>query len=102
MSSRKSPTSLSVDLVLDALAVFRLSRLIVADSILDEPRGKLLVHLESNGHSKLAYLIGCPWCISFHTAIFVVCARRLGPKAWSPIAKVLAASAVTGLLSADT
>lgn len=42
-------------------------------------------------------LIGCPWCASPWIAIGVLAARRFVPSMWSPLAKVLAASAVAGI-----
>lgn len=87
-----------IEFVVDALATFRLSRLVVQDTILDEPRARLLVALERDGHDKLAYLVGCPWCVSPYLAAAVVCARRLAPRAWSPVARTLAFSAVAGIV----
>lgn len=87
------------DLALDALAVFRLTHLVVDDAILDTPRNALVDRLNGEGHAKLAYLVSCPWCVSPYVAVGVVVARRLFPKAWSLCARVLAFSAITGILS---
>ena len=46
---------------------------------------------------KLATLVTCPWCASFYVAIAVVVARRIAPRAWTPIARALAGSHLAGL-----
>lgn len=86
------------DLLLDALATYRLTRLVISDTIIDEPRARLLIHLETTGHPKLAYLAGCPWCLSIYVGAAVVIARRRAPRAWDPIARALSYSAVAGIV----
>lgn len=91
-------------LIVDALAVFRLTRLIIRDELTAGLRSKLehAVHQETRSAAvagKLGTLIKCPWCCSPYVAVFVVSARRLAPRAWGPIAEVLAFSAVTGLVA---
>jgi hypothetical protein len=51
-----------LSLLLTSLAVARVTRLIVEDEILAEPRMWALMRLDENG--KLAYLLVCPWCMS--------------------------------------
>lgn len=87
------------DLALDALAVFRISRLLTDDAILDAPRSRYVDRMTERGHENLAYLATCGWCVSAHVAFGVVVARRLFPLAWSPVARALAFSAVAGILS---
>ena len=83
-----------MNLLVDALAVFRLTRLVTRDRILEPVRARA-----EAGPEWLRYLSGCPWCISIHAAVGVVVARRLAPKAWGPLAEVLAFSAVAGLIA---
>lgn len=90
------------DLLLDALATFRLTRLVVADTLLEEPRARLLVRLETSGHHKLAEGLSCMWCVSIWLAPAVVIARRRAPRAWDPVARTLAFSAVAGAVHALT
>lgn len=87
------------DLALDALATFRLSKLIVDDVILDGPRNRFVDRMTAAGHPKLVWLAGCPWCVSPYVAVAVIVARRVFPRAWPACARVLAFSAVAGILS---
>lgn len=47
----------------------------------------------------LGEIVVCPWCNSPYVAVAVLAARRFAPRLWGPVAWVLAASAVTGLLT---
>lgn len=113
------------DLVVDALAAFRLTRLVVADTITEGPRAKLLARIylaarrpppadmsepgndwthavqDDPDPPKLATLVTCPWCAGFYVSIGVVVARRLAPRAWAPIARAFAISGVAGVLGAQ-
>lgn len=90
--------------LVDALAVFRLTRLVLQDDITAPLREKVrhaaMRSVDSPGvAAKLNTLISCPWCVSPYCAAMVFCARRLMPRAWAPVAEVLAASAITGLVA---
>lgn len=145
--------------VVDALAAFRLTRLIVEDTIADPPRDLAYewavggeqcdahrhgertfrcsrpaghrsdlheariryLHAEEDEvvrwtdsddgamapspvewrHPKVAEFLGCPWCAGFWISIGVVGARRFAPRLWDPVARVLATSAIAGILSED-
>lgn len=86
------------DLV-DCLAVFRLARLATEDVITEPAREQLHAKLTLGGHTKIAYLITCPWCASMYIGAGVVIARRVAPRVWGPVAAALAFSAVAGLLA---
>lgn len=110
-----------VELVVDALAAYRLTKLVVDDVITEDLRelaidviyateGRQLdeegcesvseaVHQDPDP-PKLAVLLTCPWCAGFWVSFGVVMARRLAPRSWSPLARALAFSSVAGLLSA--
>lgn len=92
----------TVWLTVDALAVYRLSRLVTRDSLplVKRPR-EALVRRGQRGHSLTwwAELVTCPWCVSMYLAPIVLGARAYAEVAWSPLALVLAGSAVAGLLS---
>lgn len=88
----------ALDLTVDALAVFRIVRFLQQDSLIDRPRNAVLSRLDAT-HPKLAELGACPWCISPYVAAGVIVARWSFPRAWPVAARVLALSAVTGLLS---
>jgi uncharacterized protein DUF1360 len=98
MARRSSQTG---DLVVDALASYRVTRLLVSDRIVDRHRDALVDRLRRGGHRKLVELSECPWCIGFWVACGVVAARRAVPRAWSPVAEAFAFSAVSGLLASE-
>ena len=117
------------DLVLDALATYRLTRLVTRDTITAEPRERFVRHeyahagdvtaaeqllndepaagacwveqVDADGARapKLAKLVTCPWCASIYVAAGVVLARRLAPRAWDPLARLLSFAAVAGLVA---
>lgn len=80
--------------ILDSLAVFRLTRLILDDSITQPIRDAVL---EANS-PKMVELFTCPWCMSVWMGIGVVAARTIAPKAWNYPRRVLAFSAVAALI----
>jgi len=114
-------------LIIDALAVFRLTRLIVADGIFDRPRNWILTRFPGaetefyadavervprrlvpvSGSSPrvwvavepswLGRLLECCWCVSVWTAAGVVVARQMWGW-WEWPALVLAYAAVAGML----
>lgn len=85
--SRPAPLTL----LIDALVVFRLTRLLIADKISEAPRERL-----ARVGPNAAYFTTCPWCVSWWMGCLVVAARRLAPKAWSPVAEALAFSGMAG------
>lgn len=85
-------------LVIDALAVHRLTCLVVDDVILDGPRDAVGRWAETNGHPKVDYWLGCHWCVSMWVAAGVVAVART--RWWrTAVAPALALSAVAGLIS---
>lgn len=90
------------ELLVDALACFRLTHLTSADALLEEPRDWITEWASRTHHRKVRYFATCPWCQSFHWGIFVFWARRRHPEQWAPVATVLAFSAVTGILATTT
>lgn len=103
-----------VELVVDALAAARLTRLAVADKITEPVRdrwieaaytaaGRAEQHrrdADQFGWSdvvacdpnppRLAYLATCPWCAGVWISAAVVAVRRAAPRAWTPVAAALA------------
>lgn len=114
---------LVLDLVLDALAAYRLTRLATADVLLATPRAAVVRRSyvggppftvptevvaaggwvpyaqDDEGAPKLAVLVTCRWCAGMWVSLGVVVARRLFPRAWPPLAKALAFSAGAALLA---
>ncbi len=112
-----------IPFLLDSLATFRLSRLVTTDTLTAAPRDAVIrwayrhdpvqrpqvevitpgawadeVALDTNP-PKMAVLATCPWCASVWCAAGVVALRRLVPRAWGPVAEVLALAAVAGLVA---
>jgi hypothetical protein len=81
-------------LVVGALAVYRLTRLVVADVLLDGPRARL-----SARSDRWAVFITCPWCVSVWLAAGWVLLLGLLPVVALVAGVILAWSAVAGLLS---
>jgi len=85
----------------DALTTFRLTRLIVEDEIAAPIREAVWKRYDVSD-SKIGYLLTCPWCVSFWVGAGVVAARYVAPGPWDPVARVLAMSAVTGVIASRT
>ena len=109
-----------LDQALDALAVARLTRLVVDDTILDGPRTRLLAWLDPpvdllasdsdaprakrtvrrmTAGRKVAKGLDCSWCVSIWVAAGVVVGRRAFPRAWPLVAEGLAASEIAGMIA---
>jgi hypothetical protein len=89
-------------MTVDFLAIYRLTTLIKDDKITEDLRRVVFRRFgePSAEHShKVSYLLNCPWCLSIYFASGAVAARQFRPRVWSPVAKVLALSALTGLVS---
>lgn len=110
-------------LVLDALAAYRLTRLVTADTITEPVRRWLVedayhaverqmpvvqdgatveerVAADDEEPPKLATLLTCRWCAGMWVAAGVVAARIVAPRLWQPASEVLAVSAGAALLAA--
>lgn len=82
------------ELVQDALAVSRLVRLVTEDRLTEAPRAAV-----SARGGLLGYMVTCPHCVSVWAAVAAVTARRVAPGVWEPLSRVLAFSAVAGLIA---
>jgi hypothetical protein len=97
------------DLLVDALAAARVTRLVTTDTF---PPVKLLREWaldkvdpnpqEGQAPSSLAELIECHWCAGFWISAGVVAARRYVPGVWDPIAKAFAFSMTVGFAVANS
>jgi hypothetical protein len=107
-----------LELVVDGLAAYRLTRLATADIISEPWRRSVVDRLVEGGDEppadgataqdvvdamteppRLARLITCRWCAGMWIAAGVVGARTLAPRAWSPLATTLALSAAATLIA---
>ena len=106
-----------LDLLVDGLATYRLTRLATADVISEPVRMALLRKVGAEPHAseedptaqevvesladppRLATLITCRWCAGMWIAAGVTAARVVAPQAWKPVARGLALSAGAALLA---
>lgn len=74
----------------------RVTRLVNSDAVLDTPR--IWVLRRWGEHSKAAYFVTCPWCVSMWAAAVLLPFLVYADHLWAalPLA-VLAASHLTGL-----
>ena len=104
-------------LLVDALATYRLTRLVTADVVSEPVRMAVLRRtgaepapgeedptaqeiVESmKDPPRAATLITCRWCAGMWIAACVTVARSVAPRAWGPVARGLALSATAALLS---
>ena len=82
--------------IVDALAVHRLTKLVIDDKITEDLRNKVYEKYGEPADSKISYLTTCPWCVSMYLGLGVVVARTVAPKAWRPLSYALAFSSFTG------
>ena len=94
----KADGSDALELVVDALATFRLTRLVVEDEIAAPIREAVWKKYDVTD-SKIGYLLTCPWCVSFWVGAGVVAAHQIAPDQWKPVARVFAMSALTGMIA---
>jgi hypothetical protein len=92
-----------LQLALAALAVFRMTRLLVEDEVTRPARERVTTWAggtaERHAHPATAYFVTCPWCVSFWLAVLWVAALVFVPTIALGADAVLALSAVAGLLS---
>lgn len=81
----------------DALAVHRLTKLVLDDEITKPLREKIWKRFPPET-TKIGYLTTCPWCVSIWAGVAVIAAEAIAPDVWRPIARILAMSSVTGIL----
>lgn len=86
-----------LDLLVDGLATYRMTKFIIDDELLADVREKFLDKHPADS-TKLGYLVGCPWCISIYMGTAVVTARALAPHMWNRAAQALSFSATTGMI----
>jgi hypothetical protein len=98
------------DLAVDVLAAARLTRLITTDTVPVVRRSREWIRRRSDyavarGRddtvwTAAAELVGCPWCVSIWTAVLVTGCRRLAPRWWAVIGRLLAVAALAGAAAA--
>lgn len=97
---------------MDALAAYRLTRLVTEDTITKPLRDEIVdrgstvpgfagTGQPGRGWRYAAKLVECPWCAGFWIACGVTIARRVAPRVWEPVAVALATSAAVGALAEE-
>ena len=81
-------------LVVDALAAYRLTRLVTKDTILVRFRAKLM----TREWLRWFDFVTCPWCVGVWVAATVVAATAAAPCVWVYPAVGLAIAAVAGIM----
>jgi hypothetical protein len=95
-----SQSERALDLTLDALAVYRLTRLVTVETITEPLRERVFDHFGPPETSRgVSFMVTCKFCVSVWMGGGVVLARIVFPKAWSITARGLALSAVTSLIA---
>jgi hypothetical protein len=85
------------------LATYRAVRLLQRDEVWPLP--ELRAKLQGNDAfmaTRWSALLDCPWCLSIWLAGGLVLLRMISPRVHDALVAILAASAVTGLLSEVT
>ena len=91
----RSPGGLAM--LVDALAVYRLVKLVKDDRITEPIRDGMDERLGPPEESSVSYLLNCPWCLSFWFGSALTLARLRWPRTTEALARSLALSATTGL-----
>lgn len=95
MASTRSGEALR--LFIDALATFRLVKLVRHDRITQPIRKAVETRWGPPEKSKVSYLMDCPWCLSFYFGVALSLLRLGWPRSSGLLARSLALSALTGL-----
>lgn len=86
------------DLLVDTLATYRLTKLVV-DDVITAPLREKIFEKHPPHEASWSYALTCPWCASVWIGAGVVVARHFFPRGWDAAATGLVASAVTGIIS---
>jgi hypothetical protein len=87
----------ALTLLIDALATYRLVKLVRDDRITEPLRDKVTQRLGPPDRSKISYLLDCPWCLSFYFGAVFTVGRQRWPMTTALISRTFALSAATGL-----
>lgn len=87
-----------VDLVILALAAYRIARLVIEDTVTERLREA--VWSRYNSSHGIGYLITCYWCVGFWVASLLVLLFIIVPVPTMAASLVLALSALAGIIAA--
>jgi hypothetical protein len=86
-------------LFIDAIAVYRLTRLVVEDGITAPIRDRIISKRDGSTRDWWEQLLTCRYCVGVWVGFGVMAARWLVPGVWPPIGYALAISAAAPLLA---
>lgn len=84
-----------LNLLVDVVAVYRLTKLVIEDEILADIREKVWEKFPPET-TKIGYLITCPWCVSIWMGGLIFALRKTSPELATYISSTLAASYASG------
>lgn len=96
MVARETST---LDTGVQALATYRIAKLIVDDKVLEGPREWMFAKFGDPSVSKVSYLISCYWCVSIYAGLAVSLGDTVFPRTTRVLTRALAFSAITGMLA---
>jgi len=82
------------------LAVFRIARLLIEDTILEPVRERTVYKLDPK--NLVRELFECAWCVGFWLAVFATIAWAMWPDQTGWVALPLAISAGVGLIASNS
>jgi hypothetical protein len=88
-----------MNLLISALATYRLTKLVIEDKILEGPRESIFAHYGDPKVSRVSYLISCPYCVSMYAGLAVSLGDTVFPRTTKILTRALAFSAITGMLA---
>lgn len=97
--TRQNAATRALDLALDALASYRLTKLVRDDMITQPLRDAVEQRHGPPDRSRVTYLLNCPWCLSVYFGLALALARGRLPGFTRVVSRALAVSALTGLLA---
>lgn len=86
-------------LVLDALAVYRLTRLVVADGITESIRDRIIQKRDGSTREWWEALLTCRYCVGIYVATGVTLAQWAIPNEWQWMAYMLAIASAAPLIA---
>jgi hypothetical protein len=86
-------------ILVDALATFRLVKLVREDRVMEPLREGVRSRHGPPDDSKVSYLIDCPWCLSIYFGAALSLGRLRWPRTTALVSRSLALSALTGLVA---
>ncbi|NYJ01620.1 hypothetical protein HNR19_002318 [Nocardioides thalensis] len=84
-------------MIIDALACYRLVKLVRDDRITQPVRQAVIDRQGPPEKSKVSYLLDCPWCLSVYFGAVLTLGRRRWRTGVDALARTLALSAAAGL-----